>query len=104
MAFKFENLRVFHYALEINDQICSLVKKFPKEELFILTSQMKRAADSVVLKITEGSTMQSPAEFRRFLVILNRSALELIGCLYLSKNRKYIGDDLFKEFYDKVEN
>ena len=103
MAFKFENLRVFHYALEVNDQVCKLVKSFPKEELFILTSQMKRAADSVVLNITEGSTMQSPAEFRRFLVISNRSALEIIGCLYLSRNRKYIDDNIFKEFYDKVE-
>jgi four helix bundle protein len=103
VAFKFENLRVFHYALEVNDQICNLTKKFPKEELFILTSQMKRAADSVVLNIAEGSTMQSPAEFRRFLVISNRSALEIIGCLYLSKNRKYIDDNIFKEFYDKVE-
>ena len=64
---------------------------------------MKRAADSVVLNIAEGSTMQSPAEFRRFLVISNRSALEIIGCLYLSKNRKYIDDNIFKEFYDKVE-
>jgi four helix bundle protein len=85
MPFKFENLRVFHYALEINDQICVLVKNFPKDELFILTSQMKRAADSVVLNITEGSTLQSPAEFRRFLIIANRSALEIVGCLYLSK-------------------
>ena len=103
MPFKFENLRVFHYALEINDQVCKLVKGFPKDELFILTSQIKRAADSVVLNITEGSTMLSPTEFRRFLVIANRSALEVVGCLYLSRNRKYINEQEFKDFYDKVE-
>jgi four helix bundle protein len=103
MAFKFENLRVFHYALEINDSICSLVKTFPKDEIFILTSQMKRAADSVVLNITEGSTMLSSKEFSRFLIIANRSALEVVGCLYLARNRKYISEEIFKDFYNKTE-
>jgi four helix bundle protein len=50
MAFKFENLQVWQKALELTDEINSLTKNsFPKEELFILTSQIKRAADSVVL-------------------------------------------------------
>jgi len=103
MAFKFENLRVFHYALEVNDAVCSLTKTFPKDEIFVLTSQMKRAADSVVLNITEGSTMLSAAEFKRFLIISNRSALEIVGCLYLAKNRKYISEEIFREFYEKIE-
>lgn len=76
---------------------------FPKDELFILTSQIKRAADSVVLNIAEGSTLQSNAEFKRFLVIANRSALEVISCLYLAKQRRFIDETVFDEKYKKYE-
>lgn len=76
---------------------------FPKDELFILTSQIKKAADSVVLNIAEGSTLQSNIELRRFLVIANRSALEMIACFYLSKQRGYIDELIFQEKYDKYE-
>jgi four helix bundle protein len=64
-----------------------LAKIFPKDELFVLTAQMKRAADSVVLNIAEGSTLQSKSEFKRFLVIANRSALEVVACFYLARER-----------------
>ncbi|MFN2458000.1 MAG: four helix bundle protein [Chitinophagaceae bacterium] len=87
MAFKFENLRIWQIALELSGEISDLVRLFPKEDLFILTSQIKRAADSVLLNITEGSTLHSNAEFKRFLVIANRFALEVIGCRYLAKQR-----------------
>ena len=67
--------------------------------MFILTSQIKRAADSVVLNIAEGSTLQSNAEFKRFLIIANRSALEVISCLYLAKQRGFINENIFNEKY-----
>ncbi len=103
MAFKFEQLRVWQIALDLSGEVSDLTKTFPKDELFILTSQLKRAADSVLLNITEGSTLQSNAEFSRFLVISNRSALEVIACFYLARQRKYMSEDLFKQLYDKYE-
>jgi len=45
MAFKFEDLLVWQKALDLCEQINSLTKTFPKDEVFILTSQIKRAAD-----------------------------------------------------------
>ena len=104
MPFKFEKLKVWNTALELSGEISELVKSFPKDELFILTSQIKRAADSVVLNITEGSTLHTNAEFKRFLVIANRSALEVIGCLYLSHNRKFINQIIFDCLYKKYES
>lgn len=103
MPFKFENLKVWQLALDLSGEVSDTVKAFPKDELFILTSQIKRAADSVVLNITEGSTLQSNAEFKRFLVIANRSALEVIGCLYLARQRKYINEEMFSDKYNKYE-
>ena len=68
MAFKFESLQVWQKALELTDEIDSLTKNsFPKEELFILTSQIKRAADSVVLNIAEGCTGQTNPVFQNIL-------------------------------------
>jgi four helix bundle protein len=103
MAFKFENLKVWQIALELAGEISEMVKQFPKDELFILTSQMKRSADSVFLNITEGSTLHSNPEFKRFLIIANRSALEVIGCLYLAKQRKFIEERTFTDLYQKYE-
>ncbi len=104
MGFKFEKLKVWNIGLQLAGEVSELVKFFPKDELFILTSQMKRAADSVVLNIAEGSTLHTNAEFKRFLVIANRSALEVISCLYLAKQRKFIDENIFQEKYNKYES
>lgn len=49
MSFRFEELQVWQRALDLDEEINQLTKEFPKEEIYILTSQVKRAADSVVL-------------------------------------------------------
>ena len=51
MAFKFEQLRVWQKSLELTSLVHNKTKLFPKDELFVLTSQIKRAADSVNLNI-----------------------------------------------------
>lgn len=89
-------------ALELSSDINGLTKNFPKDELFILTSQIKRAADSVSLNIAEGSTGQTTPEFKRFLGIALRSAVEVIGCLHIAINRKIITQSEFDVHYDKT--
>jgi four helix bundle protein len=64
---------------------------------------MKRAADSVVLNIAEGSTGQSAPEFKRFLSIALRSAIEVVACLYLAQKRNYISNEIYKTHYDSYE-
>ncbi len=98
MAFKFEKLIVWQKAVDLADFVHMLVKKFPKDELYILTSQIKRAADSVSLNIAEGSTGQTNPEFKRFLGIALRSNIEVVGCIYLGKRRGYINETEFTEF------
>jgi four helix bundle protein len=104
MAFRFEELKVWHEAVDLSNQVGLLVQKFPKKEMFSLSSQMKRAADSVVLNIAEGSTGQSIPEFRRFLGIALRSAVEVVACLFLAIKRQYIAPDEFNLFYDRYES
>lgn len=103
MAFKFENLKVWQASLDLADDIDKLALTFPKHELYSLSSQIKRAADSVSLNIVEGSTGLSNLEFKRFLRIANRSALEVVGCLFLAKRRSYLSDEDFNKFYLQIE-
>jgi four helix bundle protein len=103
MSFKFENLKIWQESLVLADAIDQLALSFPKHELYSLSSQIKRAADSVSLNIVEGSTGLSNLEFKRFLVIANRSALEVVGCLFLAKRRNYITEERFTELYNQVE-
>ena len=58
----------------------------------------------VSLNIVEGSTGLSNTEFRRFLIIANRSALEVVGCLYLARRRNYLDDEKFTRLYKQVES
>ncbi|MDB5022277.1 MAG: hypothetical protein JWP78_32 [Mucilaginibacter sp.] len=61
MAFKLENLHIRQKASDSTDKINNLTKSFPKDELYILASQVKRVAGPVVLNLAEGCTGQSNA-------------------------------------------
>jgi four helix bundle protein len=103
MAFRFEDLQVWQKAMDLDEKINQLSKSFPKDEMYVLTSQIRRAADSVVLNIAEGSTGQSKAIFKVFLGYSLRSAIEVVSCLFIAKRRGYIEDDLFNELYKDYE-
>jgi len=77
-GFDFENLKVYQKALGYVDFVYEITKGFPKEELFSLTDQFKRASISICLNIAEGSG-GSRIEFNRFLKIARRSIRECIG-------------------------
>lgn len=100
MPFKFENLKIWQESLELTNSIHILTKSFPKDELFILTSQMKRAADSICLNIAEGSTGQSNAEQKRFIGYSQRSALEVVACFFIARKRNLVTENDFDLFYN----
>ena len=103
MAFKFEKLIVWQKSLDLSDELNHLTKTFSKDEVYVLASQIKRAADSVSLNIAEGSTGQSNPEFGRFLGIALRSNIEVVSCLYLAQRRGYIAKDKFEKIYKMCE-
>ena len=103
MAFKFENLNVWQRSLDLSALVHEITLKFPKEELYILTSQVKRAADSVALNIAEGSTGQTNPEFKRFLGIALRSAIEVVACAQIAQRRKIISAEDIKSINQLCE-
>ncbi len=52
--FKFEDLQVYQKAMDFGEIVDVLVKKFPNHELYALSSQFRRASDSIALNIAEG--------------------------------------------------
>ena len=103
MGFKFEKLDVWQKAIELSFNIHELTRTFPKEELYILTPQIKRAADSIALNIAEGSTGQSNAEFKLFIGYAIRSAIEVVSCLHIDKKRKLVKENKYQELYSELE-
>lgn len=105
MAFKFEQLNVWQKALIFTKDTHDLTTTFPKTETYVLTSQMKRAADSVALNIAEGFTGQSNPEFRKFLGYAIRSAIEVVASLHIhiGKMKSMISQEDFSKHYEPLE-
>ncbi|MBN2483749.1 MAG: four helix bundle protein [Candidatus Omnitrophica bacterium] len=103
MGFKFENLEVWNKAMDLCYNIHQLTQKFPKEEMYVLTSQIKRAADSIVLNIAEGSTGQSNATFKQFLSYSIRSGIETVACLHIGRKRGLLNQEEFNSLYEDLE-
>lgn len=103
MAFKFEGLRVWQDAMDLGKEISEIVAKFPKHEMFNLSSQIMRAVDSIALNVSEGSSGQSDPENKKFVGYAIRSSCEVVTCLYKAKRRSYIAEERFNELYNKTE-
>ncbi len=99
MNFKFEKLIIWQKAMDYGEEICLLTKKFPKDELYNLTSQTIRAVDSIALNIAEGSIGQSDREQKKFIGYAIRSLAEVITCLHKALRREYILQQEFDKHY-----
>lgn len=99
-GFKFEKLIVWQEAMQLGEEMNNLASNFPEKELFNLSSQLRRAADSVALNIAEGSILQSPPEYKKFLGYAIRSLAEVVTCLHKTKRREYISGELYEKQYN----
>ncbi len=87
--FNFEKLHIYHEAVQLVVKIYEITKGFPKDEVYGLTSQIRRAAVSIVSNICEGSN-RSSNEFKRYIDISRGSLLECVGQLQISLELKYL--------------
>ena len=96
----FRLLKVWEKSHYISLEVYKLTKNYPKEELFNITSQLRRAITSVPTNLAEGCGRGSDKDFKRFVQIAMGSASESEYLLLLSKDLGYISN---KEF-DKLLN
>ena len=87
--FKFEDLQVYQKAIDFGEVVDVLVKDFPNHELYALSSQFRRAADSIALNIAEGYP-GSDAQFVKHINYVIYSANECVSCSTKAKRRLYI--------------
>jgi four helix bundle protein len=83
---RYERLEAWHAAHQLVLLTYRVTKTFPREELYGLTSQARRAAFSVAANIAEGSAKRGPREFRRFLDMAVGSLAELAYIFQLVKD------------------
>ena len=95
-----KDLRVWQQSIEMVTSIYRMTKAFPKDEIFGLVSQMRRAAVSVPSNIAEGYARGTDKEKLHFLRISSGSISEIETQLILSLNLEYIS----QETYDKLSN
>ena len=100
MGFNFENLDVYNKAIDFVSHIYLLTKIFPKDEMFGLTSQLRRAAVSIPSNISERSA-RSKKDFSRFIDMARGSLFECVTLLQISVKQCYIDDGKFVDL--KIE-
>jgi four helix bundle protein len=92
MAQDYRDLVVWQKAIELTVRIYMLTRTFPKDELYGLSSQMRRASVSVASNIAEGRGRLNTAEFRQFLGLAQGSIYELQTQLIVAKSLA-LGDE-----------
>lgn len=90
--FKFEDLKIYQKAIIIGEYINKLIERFPKHEIYKLSSQFSRASDSIAFNIAE-VTSGSDANFNRYLIISQGSSNECIAASTKARLRNYISDE-----------
>jgi len=91
----YKTLIVWKRSYNFTIDIYRVTKKFPREELFGLTSQLRRAASSIPVNIAEGYTRSSPREYTQYLLIAKGSCAEVETLLLMVRDLDYISQEEF---------
>ena len=102
-SFSFEKLNVWQDSRTLTKNIYLLTKKFPQEEKFGLTNQLRRAAVSVSSNIAEGSSRTSIKDQAYFYQLAYSSLMEVLNQLIISVDLEYLDKKYYTEIREKVE-
>ncbi len=99
--FNFENLTVYQKSLKFSQTIYSISKSWPKDYLFSVTSQIRRASLSIPLNIAEGSS-RTKKDFRHFLIISRGSCFECIPLLSMALTENLLTNETYETLYNEL--
>jgi four helix bundle protein len=92
-GFRFEKLNVWQSARRLAGEVYAVTKVFPRDELFGLTGQLRRAAVSITANIAEGSGRNSDADFAHFLEIAYGSTMEVASLLFIAADAGHLSPE-----------
>lgn len=96
----FRDLLIWQKSMTLITKIYQSTNHFPKEEIFGLTSQIRRSAVSIPSNIAEGFGRESKQDFLRFLNISIGSLFELQTQLEITKNISYLNENEFNNIFE----
>ncbi|MFH1664630.1 MAG: four helix bundle protein [Candidatus Omnitrophota bacterium] len=99
----FKDLRIWQESIVLVEGVYAASKGFPKEELYGITSQMRRSAVSIPSNIAEGFMRKHPKEFKQFLFIALGSAAELETQLTISANLGYLDKSKMGQLAENID-
>ena len=99
----YRELIVWQKAMDLVELVYQATEQFPKEELYGLTSQVRRSAVSIPSNIAEGQARKSTAEFLNFLSIANGSRAEMETQILLAQRLKYVTNDTAQQILNLSE-
>jgi len=100
----FKELRIWQKGIELVMDTYTLTKHFPKEELYTLTSQIRRAAISIPSNIAEGFKRYHYKEYKQFLYIALGSIAEIETQLIISEKLNYISKNDLDSLSEKIDH
>ena len=101
-VFSFEKLIAWQKGRELAILIFKTTKNFPKDEIFGLTSQMRRCSISIASNLAEGSGRSSMKDKARFSEIAYSSSLELLNQVILSHDFEYVDENQYIQIREKI--
>jgi len=100
----FRDLRVWQCGMELVEEVYLLTRGFPKEELYGLTNQIRRAAVSIPSNIAEGQTRSHVKEFLQFLSMAQGSLAEVQTQIELAGRLKYLSAEQIEPLLQRADS
>jgi four helix bundle protein len=90
-----KDFKIWNKAIDLSEEVYKITTLFPKEEMYNLTSRIRRSAVSVASNMAEGAGRNTNGEFVHFLGIARGSAYELQTQIVIAKRLGFIGEEAF---------
>lgn len=100
----YRDLDIWNAGIKLVKEIYKLAEKFPKEEMYGLSAQMRRSAVSIPSNVAEGFRRYHNKEYRQFLYIMLGSCTELETQLTIAKELKYIQEEQEAVLLEKLDH
>jgi four helix bundle protein len=103
MKFRFQDLQIWQFAIEISDELLDIADNLEERKLFRFAEQLRGATMSISNNIAEGSGSTSSKDFNNYLNIARRSTFENANILIILNRRKIVTDERLSQLLEKLD-